>query len=518
AIMPATFGTIATVLIVTQFLFSAEVAATMEGFAALALLLAWYSASAVERAGIGKLMLSLILANLGAAVLLLPYLYSMFAHGVPPTPINSPVAYSTDLVNFVVPTPTALIGVTAPLKVITERFSGNFGEAGGYIALPLLVIVTLYARAHWSETVPRLLLLMLAIIAVAELGPRLHIAGITSFGLPWKLVTHVPLLRNALPARFSMYASLALALIVAHWLSFDSSPAWLRWVLIGSFAVLSLPNLAAGAFIAPTDTPNFFAAGAYRRYLRPNQIVIILPYGITGNSMQWLAQSGMYFRMAGGRSAITPREFEAWPIVNAFLTKTYVPDAADQLKAFSAAHEVSAILVEASSNDLWAPLLTAIDPAPKTVDGMVIYRVPDLTTYDGIPAAEMERRADEARFDALVRGTRTYLANGGDSAKLSPLELQTRGLLPAHWVRDADMRTKNGLFLGPLDGHAIGIGVVGSYEALQPLIKRYRPIAGKVYFPYPKELASPPHGDTFMRLLVIAFRPAALAQRPTALR
>ncbi|HEX4210373.1 MAG TPA: hypothetical protein VHY56_08270, partial [Candidatus Binataceae bacterium] len=162
AITPATFGAIAIVLIVTQFLFSAEVAATMEGFAALALLLAWYSASAVERAGIGKLMLSLILANLGAAVLLLPYLYSMFAHGVPPTPINSPVAYSTDLVNFVVPTPTALIGVTAPLKAITERFSGNFGEAGGYIALPLLVIVALYACAHWSETAPRLLLLMLA--------------------------------------------------------------------------------------------------------------------------------------------------------------------------------------------------------------------------------------------------------------------------------------------------------------------------------------------------------------------
>ena len=54
--------------------------------------------------------------------------------------------------------------------------------------------------------------------------------------------------------------------------------------------------------------------------------------------------------------------------------------------------------------------------------------------------------------------------------------------------------------------------MVGSYEALRPLIARYRPLAAKVYFPYPKELIGDPHGNTFMRLLVIAFAPKKLAQ------
>jgi hypothetical protein len=77
-------------------------------------------------------------------------------------------------------------------------------------------------------------------------------------------------------------------------------------------------------------------------------------------------------------------------------------------------------------------------------------------------------------------------------------------------VNETAVRTANGLFAGPLGDGRIGIGVVGSYEALQPLIARYRGRAARVYFPWPRELATPPHGDTFMRQLVIAFDHRAL--------
>jgi len=507
-----TFAVIAALLIVAQFLFSTEVAATMVAFAAVALLLAWYLMDGARRAAVAALVVPFVLANLGAALLLVPYLYYMFAYGVPHMAINSPATYSTDLLNFVLPTDTLAIGVIASLRAITSHFSGNVGEAGGFIALPLIVIAVLYARTHWRDPAGRLLLLMLAIIAAAELGPRLHIAGLTTFGLPWKLVTHLPFLKNALPARFSMYASLAIALIAALWLTFDSPPAWLRWTLIASAAALSLPNLAPGAFTDPTITPAFFADGTYRTWLTPNQTVIVLPFGVSGDSMQWLAQTGMYFRMAGGSSAITPRAFEAWPIVNAFLTKTLIPDALDQLKAFSATHEVTAIVAEESYTDLWTPLLRSLDPVPRSSGGMIIYRMPDVSAYRSIPAVEMERRADEARFDELVRAAQLYLVRGLNPAELSPLVAQHRGLLPPHSVNDAEVRTRSGLYLGPLGDGTIGAGVVGSYEALRPLIARYRPLAAKVYFPYPQELAGEPRGNTFMRLLVIAFDPKAITR------
>ena len=447
---------IAALLIVAEFLCSTEVAATMEAFAAITVLVGWYLAKPSQRSCIGALIVPLIMANLGAALILSPYLYYMIAYGIPHMAINSPAAYSTDLLNFLLPTPTVQIGVIAPLRAIAMRFPGNIGEAGGYVALPLLLIVALYARAHWHEPSARLMLLMLAIIAVAEIGPRLHIAGITAFGMPWKLATHVPLLQNALPARFSMYASLLIALIAALWLTFDSSAGWVRWTLIGMTIALSIPNLSPGTFTARADTPDFFADGTYRTWLAPNQIVIVLPYGVTGNSMQWLAQCGMYFRMAGGISPIMPRDFEAWPIVNAFLTKTLLPDAADQLKAFCAAHDVTAIIVEASHNDLWAPLLTSLDPAPRNIGSVLLYRVPDVSAYRSIPAAEMERRADQARFGELVSAARRYLAQGLNPAGLTPLAVEKRGLLPPHAVNDPDIRTKNGLFLGPLADGTIG--------------------------------------------------------------
>jgi hypothetical protein len=245
--------------------------------------------------------------------------------------------------------------------------------------------------------------------------------------------------------------------------------------------------------------------------LKPDETVLVLPFSVTGNSMQWLAQTDMYFRLAGGNSAIVPRDYEAWPIVNSLLTKTLIPDPAAQLEAFCAAHRVTTIASEASHNDLWAPMLAAIDSSPGDAGGLLIYRVASANTFNGVTASAMERRADEARFAALGNAASAYLLAGADRDILSPMEVQRRGLLPPHWVADPDVRTKNGLFLGPLAGGLIGIGVVGSYDALRPLLERYRPLAEQIYFPYPRKLTSEVAGNTFMRLMVIAFKPAALA-------
>ena len=67
------------------------------------------------------------------------------------------------------------------------------------------------------------------------------------------------------------------------------------------------------------------------------------------------------------------------------------------------------------------------------------------------------------------------------------------------------MRISNGLYLGNLGDGLIGIGVVGSWEGLQPVLAKYRDDAARIFFPFPRELAGSPHGETFMRQLVIAF-------------
>jgi hypothetical protein len=262
--------------------------------------------------------------------------------------------------------------------------------------------------------------------------------------------------------------------------------------------------------------PAFFAQSGDTLVIRRDETIIAIPYGIRGNTMLWQATAGMSFRMAGGYTGRTPREFERWPIVNALMTATLIPDASAQLAAFMAAHDATVVVVDDTHREMWAGMLEAIDPKPQHAGGIWLYR-PDPVRlrpyYDASPIV-MEGRNAEARFAALLAAARDYLAAGNDPAALTPARAQALHLLPPNWVTDRDVRTNNGLYLGPWPGGQIAIGVVGSYEALQPLIAKYRAHAAKILFPFPKELDGEPTGDTFMRLLVMVFDRSALAAMP----
>jgi hypothetical protein len=412
--------------------------------------------------------------------------------------------------NFVIPSRTVGLGVIIPWP-FSSRTSG---ESGAYIGLPLLALVAIYAQSHWREPAARMLVAIFIVVCLLALGPRLHIGGWTGFGMPWKVFTHVPILKNALPGRFMSYAFLAVGVIASLWLADEATAAALRYSAAMLIVVFTLPNPGASFWTASTDVPAFFSSGAYREYLRPGENIIGIPYGISGNTMLWQAESGMYFRMAGGYTGITPREFESWPVVDALFTQTLIPDAAMQLRAFMAAHQADAVIVDDKHETSWTPIFLMLDSSPVRLGGVSLFRVPphELAQYRDLTAIEMQRRNCQARFAALLAAARAYLVAGRDPAALTPLLAQQLGLLPQNWVKEADVRTHNGLYLGPWSYGRIAIGVVGSYDALQLLIARYHADASLIFFPYPKELSEPPSGDTFMRLLVIVFDRAALVR------
>jgi len=273
-----------------------------------------------------------------------------------------------------------------------------------------------------------------------------------------------------------------------------------------------MPNLNAAFWTARVDVPAFFASRAYRHYLRPGQTIIAIPYGVSGNTMLWQAEAGLYFTMAGGYTGIIPREFERWPVVRAFSTATLIPDSRAQLRAFMAAHQSSVIVADDQRPTPWTNVFLKLDPSRVRIAGVTLYRVPsrELIPYRKFTSAEMERRNCAARFDALLSAARDYLRVGGDPSRLTPMRAQQLNLLPGNWVNRSEVRTNNGLYLGPWNHGKIAIGVVASYDAGRPLIDRYRADASEVLFPFPKTFADPPRGDTFMRLLVLVFDRAAV--------
>jgi len=499
--------------LIAAFLCWAELYATMTLFGAIALGLRLFYGEAALRERIGHLLIPVMTAYAISLIVVLPYLYFFFQRGYPRSPINSPHAYSADLLNLLFPTAINALGDVGFVEKMTHRFAGNSMEAGAYFGLPVAAITFWLVWERWREPMTRLLVTFLVIVCVLMFGPRLHVNGNELFGMPWKIALHLPLLRHALPLRFSLYAFLSLAVIVSMWLS-APRPAGLKLAAIALLALFLCPNLQSGFWNRDNDTPEFFTRGDYRRYLNPGESVVILPYGISGSSMLWQAAAGFYFRMAGGWTSITPREFEGWPIVGAMLTRTYIPHVTQQLRAFMAAHNVRTILVTDREFPLWEPMLSPLDSSPIRIGGVAIYRAssPDMSAYRSLSALGMEQRSNLARFSALLLAARDYVAQNGKLAELTPMRAQRLGLLPPHWVTDPDIRTNNGLYLGPWGANEVAVGIVGSYQGLQPVIGKYHAAAVQIFFPFPKRLIEPPHGDTFMRLLVMAFDRNGLTQ------
>ena len=510
----ATFVLLMALLLAASFLLSIEMFATITFFGAIALALAAVLGFDEYHHRIYALVPQLAISYLIVLVFASPYLYYFFQPGFPRSPVNSPSAYSSDLLNFIVPTQVNALGTLRPIAAISRRFAGAMVETGAYFSVPLLAIGAIFARSRWTDLRMRLLFWFTVIALLASLGPRLHVAGIELFGLPWKLIQHLPLIDNALPGRFPMYVFLALAIVAALWLTSDATSGSAKLAGVAALAICLLPNWSARFWITPIDLPAFFSDGDFRRYLAPGETVVIVPYGAGGPSMLWQAQSAMYFRMAGGWTSIMPREFQSWPIVNAFLYRSYIPGFTDQLMAFLAHHDVSTIIIGDRERPLWEPLMAPLHLTPIEAGGVALYRFApaELGPWRPVTALEMERRCDAARFDALLIAARQYLANGGDLDRLSPRRAESMGLLPVHSTNEAAVRTSNGLYLGALDGGLVGIGVVGSIQALRPVIAKYREDAARIYFPYPREFSDPLHGETFMRQLVIAFDRDGLAR------
>src|SRR5262249_23308407 len=155
----------------------------------------------------------------------------------------------------------------------------------------------------------------------------------------------------------SMYAFLDLAVISALCLASDENGIRLKCAFVGLFAVFNLPNLSGQFWTSVVDTPTFFQRQAYQQSLRRGETVLILPYGENGNALLWQAQSGFFFNMAEGGAGVRMEEWRRWPIVGAFEKKTYVPQAAEQFKAFTAAHNVSTVVVLGNQVESWKRLL-----------------------------------------------------------------------------------------------------------------------------------------------------------------
>jgi hypothetical protein len=322
--------------------------------------------------------IDIILAASATIVVASPFLfYQIEGLSYIPPEINSPTKYSADVLNFLVPTMVTRFGHIA-LAPLASRFSGNAAEQGAYLGLPLVLLLAFYFRDQITNRYTSALLVTLLVLGVLSLGPGLHVGGNkTDVPLPWALALQLPLIRFALPTRFTMYVALIAAIAASLYLAtYAGGRRRLQRFALASLACLSLvPNVRAYHW-TPWPSEPFFRPRNIAEQLGQMPNVLVLPGGVSGRGLAWQLDAGMLFKLATAYVGVAPRREWSWSIPYALGSGSVFPHFVNDLTAFCATHQVNYILIGAGTPEHEIAAINALHWSQHTEAGIIIVKVP----------------------------------------------------------------------------------------------------------------------------------------------
>jgi hypothetical protein len=517
------FSVMLAALLIMQFLCSVELFATVTVVSGFALLLALALFDGDLRARLAGLIAPVVAGYAMAGAILSPYLYFLLARGFPHAPLWKPGISSADLLGFLVPTVTVMLGTARAAVEIAGTFQCDIHENGAYLGIAIILLVEVFRRCYWREPAGKLLVILLVVFVITAVGPSIHIAGKQGFWMPWAIVERLPLISIALPIRFMMYAFLVVAIMASMWFAQSRARPLTKWICAGAILLSIAPNPHASFWVSKVDIPAFFTDRTYATELEPREIILPLPWRHLGNSMYWQLRSGMYFRMAGGYTGPPPFEFDRMPVTRYFYGGIDLPEAADQLKAYIARFGVQAVIADPLEANfaIFKQTLDSLGVTGRNEKDVRIYKIApgSFAAFANLSGAQVEARADALRFDVILEAAERYLADRHDLSKLSALELKRLDLLPRDWLVDTTPHAYFDWAVGPASGGGVGIMIVGSYEGVRPLIERYRARASSIEYPAPARWTaeSRPRLD-LIKPLLMTFDSAHLAAAAKSLR
>ena len=372
-----TFLLFSTIVWILLFGISVEVFASAVIFGILTLLAAIIVAQPASRRFMIQTSIESIGALLFCAVIVSPYLWFMLTDPNRPHGRLIPAELcATDLANLFIPTPTEWLG-GARFSTISERLTGVFWEQDAYFGMPLLLMIILYYQEFRKTITGKILLVGGGAALLFSMGPHLQAFNKSLLiPLPQALWSNLPLLHDIWPGRLTVFTFLALAVMVASWLSFSKS-RWGTRFLLATFSILFLvPNYAADYWTSKPPRVLFFSSDLYQHFLHRGENIIILPSGIHGYAIPWQAETNFYYNLAGGwlgqAEGIHP--YADMTIPNDFHRKWGGADYPRQLVQFIRKHKIGALLVDKDQEESCAALLRPIHFPPVRVGGIVLYR------------------------------------------------------------------------------------------------------------------------------------------------
>jgi hypothetical protein len=295
---------------------------------------------------------------------------------VPATFHRRPGTTMLDLTGLVVPRRGQTFGLSWLASAAGHLRVASFD---GYVGIPLLVLAVAFAVLCWSRRLTRFLVVMLVVVPLGALGPALYIGGRMVTSLPWAGLWQLPALRGGFASRLMVFAFLILAVMMALWLA---SPTR-RWqTRVARWALAALAIAAVGAdvptlSINSSGTPAFIASAQYRTYLAPGSTVVVAS-STRDVGMRWQAETGFYFRLAGGFINAAINGHGDLPAGVADLADHPVtPASASAFRHYLTTAKIRAILVDAGAAPQWSWKLRKAGLQPldggRPIGGVIIY-------------------------------------------------------------------------------------------------------------------------------------------------
>jgi hypothetical protein len=230
-----------------------------------------------------------------------PLAVQLFGDGHVSGSIWPPGEFSADLLNLIAP--TALVQFApSTLQQVTFHVNSTAQVWSSYLGIPLIALCAATVVRLRRRVEVWLFAALFVTSVLLSLGPSLRVGGHdTGIPLPMRVVQGIPGLGNLEADRFTLYAYLSAAILVAV-LVVDLRQRQRRplvWPLAAAAVCVSL--LPTVHFPTEASTvPAFFSSGA--REVAPGRTVLLLPLADSTHpqAMLWQAVAGYRFAMTGG--------------------------------------------------------------------------------------------------------------------------------------------------------------------------------------------------------------------------
>lgn len=224
---------------------------------------------------------------------------------------------------------------------------------------PLLAIVVIMAGPLWRSSAGRVLVLSALAAFILSLGASRKVGGLI-IRLPWWPFYHLPVIREAMPARIAVHVYLALAILTALFVA-DLRVRMVRIIVVALVGLSFLCRPAAiDQALARNDTPAFFSGASARRLIGAQVLIITRE---DRHETLWQAEDEMKFRMPNGWVGGIPPQYSNDDDLSVRNLRQYVKQ-----------RGVDIVVVE-SGNLLWprAEVESALRISAEPIGGVDIY-------------------------------------------------------------------------------------------------------------------------------------------------